>query len=261
MQNAAPKKSRLGLWLAILGGVAVLIVLIGGAGLAGLLYYFSTSRTSTDYNYNSSSNLNQSNTSFGNTNVSANNSTLTAEMTEDEKYRLFYAASKVGDSALTLKVSKRIGIMDESNKPTPFYKTFVAGMFKWAMRDGEFVKRIDSKEKALEYINSVMPGAATSSTSPSSNNVSLGVINDKASNLVTPVYPPAAKAVRASGAVNVQVNLDEGGNVTNASSVSGHPLFRASAEQAARASKFNPTVVNGQAVKASGIIIYNFTLQ
>jgi TonB family protein len=260
MQTPAPKKSRLGLWLAILGGAAVLIVLIGGVGLAGLLYYFSTSRSSTDYNYNSPSNLSQSNSSLSNTNVSPNNSTLTAEMTEDEKYRLFYAASKVNESALTMKVSKRIGIIDESNKPTEYYKTFTAGMFKWAMRDADFVKRIDTKQKAIDYINSVMPGAATSSTS-SKNNFSLGVINGKATNLVTPAYPAAAKAVKASGTVNVQVTLDETGNVTTASSVSGHPLLRASAEQAARASKFSPAMMNGQSVKATGIVVYNFVAE
>ncbi len=47
--------------------------------------------------------------------------------------------------------------------------------------------------------------------------VSGGVVNGKAVNLVRPPYPPAAKAVRASGAVNVQVTIDENGNVISAS--------------------------------------------
>ncbi len=72
-------------------------------------------------------------------------------------------------------------------------------------------------------------------------------------------YPAAAKAVRANGAVNVQVLIDENGDVVSASAVSGHPLLRQSAVTAAFSSKFTPTVISGQAVKVTGIIIYNFT--
>lgn len=88
--------------------------------------------------------------------------------------------------------------------------------------------------------------------------ISGGVVNGKAVNLVKPPYPAAARAVRAAGAVNVQVTIDEGGSVISASAVSGHPLLRAAAVQAARSSRFSPTLLSGQAVKVSGIIVYNF---
>ena len=88
--------------------------------------------------------------------------------------------------------------------------------------------------------------------------ISGGVLNGKASNLVTPPYPAATRAVRASGAVNVQVTISESGSVVSASAVSGHPLLRRAAEQAARASKFSPTLLSGQPVSVTGIIIYNF---
>ena len=88
--------------------------------------------------------------------------------------------------------------------------------------------------------------------------VSGGVVNGKATNLVKPPYPAAARAVRAAGAVNVQVTIDETGNVISASAVSGHPLLRAAAVQAARSSKFSPTMLSGQAVKVTGVIVYNF---
>lgn len=88
-----------------------------------------------------------------------------------------------------------------------------------------------------------------------------GVVNGKATSLVKPQYSAAAKAVKASGAVNVQVTIDEKGNVISASAVSGHQLLRQAAEQAARASKFTPTFLTGQAVKVTGVIIYNFNVQ
>lgn len=94
---------------------------------------------------------------------------------------------------------------------------------------------------------------------PVPKTISGGVVNGKARNLVTPPYPAAAKAVRASGEVKVQVTIDENGNVVSANAVSGHPLLRSAAESAARSSKFSPTQLSGQPVKVTGVIIYNFT--
>jgi TonB family protein len=107
------------------------------------------------------------------------------------------------------------------------------------------------------------PPAATPKPTPPPvpKKVSLGVLNGKATRLVQPPYPPAAKAVRASGTVNVQISIDPAGNVVSASAVSGHPLLRQAAENAARQSKFSPTMLSGQAVSVSGVIVYNFQAQ
>ena len=88
--------------------------------------------------------------------------------------------------------------------------------------------------------------------------ISGGVLNGKATSLPKPPYPPAARAVRAAGAVSVQVLIDESGNVVSATAVSGHPLLRAAAVQAARGARFSPTQLSGQPVKVSGVITYNF---
>lgn len=93
---------------------------------------------------------------------------------------------------------------------------------------------------------------------PAPKTISGGVVNGKATSLPKPPYPPAARAVRASGAVSVQVLIDENGRVVSANAVSGHPLLRAAAESAARGARFSPTQLSGQPVKVSGIITYNF---
>ncbi len=74
-------------------------------------------------------------------------------------------------------------------------------------------------------------------------------------------YPPAAKAIRASGDVNVQVTIDEKGNVISANAVSGHALLRQAAENAARGAKFSPTLLSNQPVKVTGVIVYKFSAQ
>ena len=91
--------------------------------------------------------------------------------------------------------------------------------------------------------------------------ISGGVLNGKAVHLVTPPYPAIARSAHASGSVQVQVLIDENGNVISAHAVSGHPLLQAAAVAAARASKFTPTKLSGQPVKVNGVIIYNFVAQ
>ena len=88
--------------------------------------------------------------------------------------------------------------------------------------------------------------------------ISGGVLNGKATSLPKPPYPAAARAVRASGAVNVQVTISETGSVVSASAVTGHPLLRQAAEQAARQARFAPTMLSGQPVSVTGVIVYNF---
>ena len=91
-----------------------------------------------------------------------------------------------------------------------------------------------------------------------SRTISGGVINGKAIKLVKPIYPKSAKATRASGAVNVHVELDEAGNVVSAKAISGHPLLAEAAEEAARQSKFAITNLSGEPVRVTGVIVYNF---
>ncbi|MFN2501261.1 MAG: TonB family protein [Pyrinomonadaceae bacterium] len=102
------------------------------------------------------------------------------------------------------------------------------------------------------------PPAPKPTPKPVPKTISGGVMNGKATSLPKPAYPAAAKAVRASGSVSVQVLISESGSVISASAVSGHPLLRAAAEGAARGARFSPTLLSGQPVKVSGVITYNF---
>lgn len=88
--------------------------------------------------------------------------------------------------------------------------------------------------------------------------ISGGVLNGKATSLPKPAYPAAARAVNAEGAVSVQVLIDEQGSVISASAVSGHPLLRPAAVEAAEQATFSPTRLSGNPVKVSGVIVYNF---
>jgi TonB family protein len=85
-----------------------------------------------------------------------------------------------------------------------------------------------------------------------------GVVNGKAKKLVAPVYPYSARSSRASGAVSVRVTIDEQGKVIEAKAICGNPELFAASIEAAQKSEFNPTVLDGKAVKVTGTIMYNF---
>ncbi len=117
----------------------------------------------------------------------------------------------------------------------------------------------NKKEKVEDKFDEIVVKTTPKPTVvPIKTTVSLGVINGQATYLAKPPYPAAAKQMRVGGAVNVQVMIDEKGNVVSASAVSGHPLLRAASEKAARESKFSPTFLSKQPVKVTGVIVYNF---
>jgi TonB family protein len=75
-----------------------------------------------------------------------------------------------------------------------------------------------------------------------------------------PPYPRLAQAAGVSGAVVVEVLLDEEGDILSARALSGHPLLKDAAVAAARGWKFTPTTFEGKLVKVVGTITFNFSL-
>jgi len=85
-----------------------------------------------------------------------------------------------------------------------------------------------------------------------------GVLQGSAIRRVEPAYPPLAKAARISGSVVVEVTVDEEGNVFAARAISGHPLLKDVAVEAARGWQFAPTSLSGVRVKVIGTLTFNF---
>jgi len=88
--------------------------------------------------------------------------------------------------------------------------------------------------------------------------VSGGVLNGRALNKIKPAYPAAAHAAGASGTVEVRIVIDETGKVIWARAISGHSQLRQAAEDAAWQTKFPPTILSGQPVRTTGLMLYNF---
>lgn len=127
----------------------------------------------------------------------------------------------------------------------------------------EQIRNVGGELKTVEVPVEIPEGSfGTPATSvskvPLVATISGGIVNGKALNLVKPTFPVTAKSLRVGGTVAVLVVIDESGQVISSVPVSGHPLLRTAATQAAMSSKFAPTLLSGQPVKTSGVIIYNF---
>ena len=88
----------------------------------------------------------------------------------------------------------------------------------------------------------------------------MGSLIAYATRRVSPVYPRQARTMRMEGTVKVEVVVDEKGKVTKVENASGPPLLKRAARDAVRKWKFRPFVRDGQPVKATGYVSFNFNL-
>lgn len=107
------------------------------------------------------------------------------------------------------------------------------------------------------------PAASAPAPAPAGNDagttVAVGSLAGKARQRVFPTYPAIARASRTTGVVTVHLVVDEKGEVVSVERSEGPLQLRNAAADAARRWKFNPTVVNGQPVRVTGYLSFNFT--
>lgn len=190
----------------------------------------------------------------------------------------------VGEIAISVSIDRNGTVLDAAfvdgpgwacpNISNPLVVSFresarvaaLSAKFRPAKRDGEtvnsveilkyeFFPRVDS---GIDKKSDVRMARVVGTEGISPPDASKGALNGKAVVLPKPAYPRGAAAVRAGGTVEIQVLIDEGGAIISAEPISGHPLLRASARNAACNARFSPTLLSGQPVKVMGVVVYNF---
>jgi protein TonB len=69
---------------------------------------------------------------------------------------------------------------------------------------------------------------------------------------VTPVYPEAARRMRITGTVPLEIDIDENGRVVKATPVGGPPVLRSAAADAVLKWRFKPAAINNTNVRSQG---------
>jgi hypothetical protein len=127
--------------LVILGVVLVVTGVIKAPGL------YSPSSNS---NYNSNRNSNYNSPYNRNSNTNSNSSSSSSTMSEDAKHRLYQAAGSTKDSALILRVIRKIGLGDGTGAD---HQEFVKAHFVWAKDNFPFILSVNTPEKARAYVD------------------------------------------------------------------------------------------------------------
>jgi periplasmic protein TonB len=98
------------------------------------------------------------------------------------------------------------------------------------------------------------------STTFSNEPMQIGSLREYATTAIQPQYPIIARNMRLSGVVQIDVLVDETGKVTTIEKSSGPDILRRAATDALKKWKFKPFLRDGQAVKATGFVKFNFAL-
>jgi protein TonB len=142
--------------------------------------------------------------------------------------------------------------VEEQTKPVP--ESTVAANQNQPQRSRLVGKSDDDKEARIEDTKT-KPETVDASTP-----LNVGSLLEFAVQKINPVYPPTARTLRQTGVVRLEVTVDEEGKVTAVQNLSGPSLLQTAAKDAVRKWKFKPFMRDGQPVKATGFLSFNFNL-
>jgi hypothetical protein len=130
----------LGLILIVV--VVAVLIATGTIKAPGITSYTNTNNSNRNSNYNSPYNRNS--------NTNSNTSSSSSTMSEDAKHRLYQAAGSTKDSALILRVIRKIGLGDGTGTD---HQEFVKAHFVWAKDNFPFILSVNTPEKARAYVD------------------------------------------------------------------------------------------------------------
>lgn len=259
------KRSYVGL---IVGALAVFgILILGTALVGGFLYYQSqnsaeTASADANQESNSADDL-QSEDTNGNLNVADNSNLDETDADGDILGDIYTTSGNRSDSDSGSNGAKDKDREKEKEKnSTTSTSSKNETKNKDSTKMSETIIERSTRAPAPNREKTAAPPRTPRETPTPARSIpsriSGGVVNGKAITLPVPAYPSAARSARVAGSVSVQVIISKTGSVMSARAVSGHPLLRSAAVSAAQRARFRPTLLSGEPVEVSGVIVYNF---
>ncbi|HEV8370985.1 MAG TPA: hypothetical protein VGQ39_23765 [Pyrinomonadaceae bacterium] len=147
----------------------------GGAGCLGLIFIvvvgvviyfvqrrstgsvFDNSNVSTNRNDNANTDSNANANTSADSNSNSSSTTSVSSMSDDDRHKIYQAAAMTGDPEMIRRVSVKLGLMNEDYTPGDQYLSFVKDHVVWGYRNAEFIQSLDTKEKAVAYVNEHFP--------------------------------------------------------------------------------------------------------
>jgi hypothetical protein len=140
------RNQKIAIGCGSLGCLGLIVLLVAGTVLY-LNYGPSSSNYNRNYNANSSRNFN------GNTNLNSNTSTSSSSMANDDKHKLFQAAGMTKDNELIQAVIRKLGFITANGGLSDDYATFIKEHMRWALNNADFVRSVNTADKARAYVD------------------------------------------------------------------------------------------------------------
>ena len=140
------------------GCLGLIVVVIAGC----LIYFFafrqaSYRRASRDYNFNVNLNSNSNSNDDSNSNSNSSSSSSASSLSDDDKHKLFHAASVTADTDVIRRVNVAIGIMNDDYVPNDNYRSFATSHVTWVFQNTDFLQEVNTAEKGRAYVDEHLP--------------------------------------------------------------------------------------------------------
>ena len=138
------------------GCLGLIVVIIAG----GLIWYWQSrpSTTNRNSNFNTSRNVNStanSNRADDDNDADSSSSSTgsSSSMSEDDKHKLYHAATATKDTETMVRVWKKLGLTDAEGTPNDKYRQFAQDHIAWLFRNTDFMQEVSNEEKARAYVD------------------------------------------------------------------------------------------------------------
>jgi hypothetical protein len=154
------KNQKIAMGCGGVGCLGIIVVVVVGV----VIYFVQRKPTRSVDNVNVATNRNDNTNADSNANSNANSnststspSTSVSSMSDDDKHKLYQAAAMTGDQEMIRRVSVKLGLMKEDYTQGEQYIFFLKDHVVWGYRNSEFIQSLDTKEKAVAYVNEHFP--------------------------------------------------------------------------------------------------------
>jgi len=141
------------------GGLGCLGLIVLAIAAALVFYIRNRDSQSDPATRTSNSNYNRNRAANQNANESTNNSSsnsaneTSSSYSDDDKHKLFQAASMTRDAEVVQKVVKKLGLFKANGTPADDYPQFIRDHISWGARNAAFIASVDTPEKAKAYVD------------------------------------------------------------------------------------------------------------
>lgn len=152
------KNQKIAAGCGAVGCLGLIVVAIA----VGVFFFYKSQRGSIAERRSPIININTNSNSNQNSNANENESSTPTEppangtantFSDDDKHKLFQAASMSQDADLMQRVVKKLGLFKANGIPADDYPQFIKDHITWGASNSAFIASLDTPEKARAYVD------------------------------------------------------------------------------------------------------------